>query len=183
MYSTSTLDIGPLPEDYTTSTLDVAKISIRPTIWAEMIQVRWQATDTVVLSLQAQEARSATSTSIASTSSTSSVASASASTTAPAPATSTSVPVPNEPVLSTGAKAGIGIGIAALALLLVVAALLVFRRRKKPASQLSNIPLVPPQSDELKKRSHVVSPTELDGRYNQTWVAPRPHYREVELPA
>jgi len=96
-----------------TTTIDAATLSA-PTAWADVIQVRWQATDSEVLAIM---------------SSTLTTSPISPSTSAKA-GSSTSAAATNKSHLSTSADAGIGVGAAVVIIVALLAGFLVLRHRR-----------------------------------------------------
>ena len=130
VFQTSTLAAGPLPISHPLKTISKADIPAnRNTVWADVIQIQWQSSNTKVVQLMASTASAAAmSSSAAPASKTSSIP--------PPTSTSDSSATSSSSGLSTGAKAGIGVGIALGVIALAIAAFLLFRyRRKKRPNQ------------------------------------------------
>lgn len=130
-------------------------------VWAEMIQVRWQSIDTVVLNLQSQQTSDVAVVTSTWTSSTADLG-----------------PF-DDKQLSIGAKAGIGIGAAALVILLTFGALLLSKKRESSGTQQLGIASILPQyedsSNSVKEGSE-----EIDGHHYVTNCTPQT-YQRAEL--
>lgn len=126
VYSTSTRAEGPIPRNPELVTIDPRSVGGN-TVYADIIQIQWAATDSEILRLMSQT-----------TSSSSSQAQATSAQTAHrtipnvAPTVSpTATSIPSSDGLSTGAKAGIGIGAAVGAIALALLAYFLWRRRRR----------------------------------------------------
>ena len=129
VYSTSTRAEGPIPENPSLVTLTANSLR-NPTAWADIVQVRWQETDTQILAIISSEASLRTS-SQASTRPQSTMISSTGKESLPAyGGTSSSI-------LSTGAKAGIGIGVAIMVLCVFGGFLLIWWKKRQHSAALS----------------------------------------------
>jgi hypothetical protein len=149
VYFTSIDGLGPVPPNPTLATMTVGSGS---TVWADMIQVRWQSTDTEILKLLESTQSSSSSSTISS-----SQISTSASSTLPSN-TGSGTPLPVHRSLSTASKVGIAVGICILALLLSAVLFWVWSRRRRFSSKAKGSPIYQP----VITASH-----ELDGRHNE----------------
>ena len=133
VYSTSTRAEGPIPENPSLVTLTANSLP-NPTAWADIVQVRWQATDTQILAIISSEISPSRS-SQASTSAQSSGASSSVTSSSVTSSTGKeSLPAHSgisSSTLSTGAKAGIGVGVAIVVLAVVSGFLLICWKRRR----------------------------------------------------
>jgi hypothetical protein len=125
-----------------------------PTVWADIIEIRWQSTDSEVLKIMSSERNAASSIYTPSQVS-------SRTTPSIPPNTSTSSPTPQlarttPDALSTGAKAGLGVGIS-VAVFLFVGSIYWWRRRQRK----------PSFTPKAFMNNHSVAVNhELDARYN-----------------
>jgi hypothetical protein len=162
VYSTSALAEGPIPENPSLTTINVATIT-SPTVWVDEIQVRWQATDTEILQLLSSKTAISSSTSISKTpatpgalSSTPHLPTSAQSSTNGASAISTPTSEPTAG-LSAGAKIAIGVAVPLLVLALVLGSYILFRRSKRKSQHRST----------LVESKYAGYPRELDARYNE----------------
>ena len=123
VWSTSTLDAGPLPNPHPLIT--VAKPRSSNTVWADVIQVQWQSKDKKIISLLKQTSDTAVSTSRAVAGSTSSQQQPTALHTLGPTSQSSSNGI------SSGAKAGIGVGVALGVIAFAVFAVFFFFQRRR----------------------------------------------------
>lgn len=128
VWSTSKLEAGPLPPTHPLTTIKKSDIQSN-TVWADVIQVRWNDGNSRILSL------------LSATTTSSSRASGSRGAAPPSglpvgQPTGTSAPgqaKAKSSGLSSGAEAGIGIGAAAVAVIIAVLAFLFIRNRRRKA--------------------------------------------------
>lgn len=124
VFSTTALLEGPIPETPSLTTLNADTLA-SPYAWQDVIQVRWQSTDTEILSLMATVSAAAT----MSSSPKSTPALASATSSAPSFQSSESGSAGSSSSLSTGASIGIGIGVAVAAMILIGFLILMVKRK------------------------------------------------------
>lgn len=147
MYSTSTDHLGPVPTDPILTTINVGAGS---TAWADIIQVRWQSTDTEVLQIMASAESAASSTS----------ASQISTRITPTVPPNTGSPTPNAThhILSDGTIAVIVISTCIVALLIAGLLLWIRRRRGQTLSSMT---------EDSKIYHSVAASHELDARHNE----------------
>jgi hypothetical protein len=119
---TSSLGEGPIPFNPSLVTVDVATLR-NPTVWADIIQVRWQATDIDILSVMSSTQELASF-------STSAPPSTGASSKLPEN-TGSSKPRKHSSSHSTGARAGIGLGVSFAIILLLIGACFLWRHSRR----------------------------------------------------
>lgn len=135
------------------------------TVWADLIQVRWQSTDTDIISLLRESEKTAAVGSARSFTD----SPAARSSTAPSPAP-TSQPngalaslsydtTPSSTGLSTGSKAGIGVSAALNVVLLVVVVLIYRHKRRKSETKKSEADYA---TEAYKREPGTAMPVEMD---------------------
>ncbi|KAL2042323.1 hypothetical protein N7G274_004812 [Stereocaulon virgatum] len=129
VFQASTKVEGPIPISHQLKTISQAEIpATSKTVWADVIEVQWQSSNTKVISLMASTALAAAS----SSSSSSSAAPASRASGIPVPtSTDNSSNISSNSGLSAGAKAGIGVAVVLGVLALAAAAFFLIRYRKR----------------------------------------------------
>ncbi|KAL6715123.1 hypothetical protein ACLMJK_007385 [Lecanora helva] len=167
VWSRSSLAPGPMPNNQPLTTVKKADIKSN-TVWADVIQVRWQSTNTKIINLLAQ--KTASSSKNSGTSGTGSPSSSSGSSTTKATSTPKSENK-NSGGLSTGAEAGIGIAAALIAVVLAVGAYLLLRNRRRKSKATARYGastvgggIKPPGYHEMEQKdAGHPPPAELDG--------------------
>ena len=166
VFSTSALAAGPLPTSPYLQTVTQTDIPAGSnTVWADLIMIRWQSTDTDIMNLLRESEKTA-----AEGSARTFTASPAATSSAPSPtptsqrivtsASQSNDIAPSSSRLSTGSKAGIGVSVALNAFLLVVVVLIYFHRRRERRSKKSE---ADDATDAYKRKSGTTKPVEMDG--------------------
>ena len=137
VYTVSSLKNGPLPSNPHLVTLSTDEVS-STTIYADVIQVLWQSTDSQVVRLMQQTAAQTSTSSAIPASKTASIAAATSSTSTPTVTTNPSGG------MTTGTKVGLGIGIPVACIILAALAFglltLIRRRRRTGPAPAHEIP-------------------------------------------
>ncbi|KAK0514191.1 hypothetical protein JMJ35_002808 [Cladonia borealis] len=158
VFSTSMLSPGPLPTSPSLET--VTQTDIPPgsnTVWADLIQIRWQSTDTDVMNLMRESEKTAAVGSARLF--TASPAATSSTVPSPTPSSQSNDTTPSSSRLSTGSKVGIGVSAALNAVLLVVVALVYFHRRRKSETKNSAADYA---TEAYKREPGTAIPVEMD---------------------
>ncbi|KAL8829190.1 MAG: hypothetical protein Q9170_006285 [Blastenia crenularia] len=182
VYSTYARAEGPIPQKPKLITVDPNSVD-KNTVYADIIQIQWAATDTEVLRLMSQTTSSSSS-QVQSTSAQTAhrtipnVAQTATPTATPLP---TATPIPSSSGLSTGAKAGIGIGAAIGAVALVLLAYFLWRRQRRQKGDVTNDKESGPRQHQGYRAAHELHP-QKEKTLPQAPVE-LPSERAQELPA
>ncbi|KAL8718828.1 MAG: hypothetical protein Q9225_004091 [Loekoesia sp. 1 TL-2023] len=153
VYSTSTRAEGPIPRSPELVTIDSQSVGGN-TVYADIIQIQWAATDSEVLRLMSQTTSSSSSQAQATTAQTAHQTIPNVAPTVSSAAAST----PSSDGLSTGAEAGIGIGAAIGAIALALLAYFLWRHRRRRTKGVTTDKEASPQQHQEHRNAHELDP-------------------------
>lgn len=153
VFSTSTLAEGPIPQSHSLMTISLSAEDLH-TVFADIIQVRWQSTDTEILQLLT--ATTSSSTNSPSTSPTASLPRSTTAAMSTLPSSPSTSPNGNHIVengLSTGVKIAIGVAVPVAFMALLLGAFF-FWRKKNSRRRLA--PYAEPQYIQQSQELHSI---------------------------